>query len=106
VYSHSKVPLLLPPNGLFDECVVKESELPVYSFLDDPESYMPSDLWTFTDLKQVLKITLTIEERQSMVVAFQISSPKQQGYSPLYSFTQIINKRYDANVLFTPQIDE
>lgn len=92
--------------GFYDEEIVKKSGLPVYSFEDLEERYVPGDFWTYSDLKEVLKLSLTMVERESMIVGFQRSSRQQRGYSALYSFTQVINKRYDMNAKFSPQFDE
>lgn len=98
----------MQPNqfGFYDEEIVSKSGLPVYSFEDPHDKYFPADLWTYSDLKEVLKINLTADERQTMIVAFQRSSKQQKGYSALYSFHQVVNKRYDLNIKFFPQFDE
>ncbi|WP_282035431.1 hypothetical protein [Metabacillus indicus] len=98
----------MQPNnfGMYDEEIVNKTGLPVYSFEDPDDRYFPSDLWTYSDLKEILKIHLTNEERKNMIVAFQRSSKQQKGFFPLYSFHQIINKRYDTNVKFFPQFEE
>nr|WP_192957022.1 hypothetical protein [Bacillus licheniformis] len=98
----------MQPNefGFYDEEIVHKSGLPVYSFEDPHDKYFPADLWTYSDLKEVLKIHLTSLERETMIVAFQKSSKQQKGYSALYSFHQVVNKRYDLNVKFFPQFDE
>lgn len=96
----------LNKNGFVDDEIVQQSNLPIYSFDDQDGRYMPSDLWTYSDLKEVLKITLTPAERVGLIVAFQKSSKKQKGYSPLYSFHQLVNRRYDMNVKFFPLSDE
>ena len=98
----------MKPNkyGFYDEEIVRKSKLPVYSFEDLEERYFPGDLWTYSDLKEVLKVSLTTIERECMIVAFQRSSRQQKGYSALYSFTQVINKRYDMNTKFFAQFDE
>lgn len=98
----------MQPNefGFYDEEIVQKSGLLIYSFEDPDDRYFPGDLWTYSDLKEVLKIHLTTEERKTMIVAFQKSSRQQKGYSALYSFQQVLNKRYDTNVKFFPQFDE
>lgn len=98
----------MQPNefGFYDEEIVYKSGLPVYSFEDPVDRYFPVDLWTYSELKEILKIQLTTDERQTMIVAFKKSSKQQKGYSALYSFHQIVNKRYSMNVKFFPLIDE
>lgn len=98
----------MKPNeyGFFNEETVYKSGLPVYSFEDPSDRYFPSDLWTYSDLKDVLKISLTTLEREEMIVGFQRSSKQQKGFSALYSFTQVVNKRYHMNSKFFAQFDE
>ena len=98
----------MKPNeyGFYDEEIVRKSGLSVYSFEDSGDRYMPSDFWTYSDLKDVLKISLTAEEREKMIVGFQRSSKQQKGFSALYSFTEVINKRYNMNAKFFAQFDE
>lgn len=99
----------MQPNefGFYDEEIVRKSGLPIYSFEDPHDRYFPADLWTYSDLKEVLKIHLTSVERETMIVAFQKSSLQQKGYSGLYSFHQIIEKRFTTNGrIFFPQFDE
>ncbi|MGE7782189.1 hypothetical protein ACQKL0_20070 [Peribacillus sp. NPDC097264] len=98
----------MKPNeyGFYDEKIVRKSGLSVYSFEDSGDRYMPSDFWTYSDLKDVLKISLTAEERENMIVGFQCSSKQQKGFSALYSFTEVINKRYNMNAKFFAQFDE
>lgn len=106
MYKKSIIALELPSTGMFDEETVSRSGLPVYTFTDADDKYIPSDLWTFTDMKNILDVHLTIDERKSMIVAFQRSNKQQQGYAALYSFHQVINKRYDTNIKFFPQFEE
>ncbi|MFU8692668.1 hypothetical protein ACNA6I_22860 [Rossellomorea sp. FS2] len=100
--------MILKPNeyGFFDEDSVKNSGLEIYSFDDPPGRDQPVDLWTFTELKDIVKIILTPEERISMIVGFLKADKRQKGFAALYSFHKIVNLRYGTNITYIPAGDE
>lgn len=84
----------MKPNkrGFYEEEDVFSSLLPIVDFDKDPDCYCNTTWFTYTDLKNILEITLTQEERENSIAAFQKMS-NGHGYTPLYSFLDILDNR-------------
>jgi len=92
----------LNSSGYFDDADVIKSGLPLFRFDDDENNFCSMDLWTYTDLKEVLKITLSVEERERLMKGFYKANARQRGWSGLYSFHEIVNGKLGLNIKYTP----
>ena len=84
----------MKPNekGFYDEKTVLESGLPIVDFAKDLDCPCEVSWFSYTDLKKVLKIHLTDDERKSCIVAFE-KMGNGHGYVPLYSFMEVLCRR-------------
>ena len=78
----------------YDE--IKDVGLPIVDYDDDVSCENAKITWlTYTDLRKLIEIYLTDEERRSAVQAFEKVS-NGRGYVPLYCFEDILKTRKGA----------
>ncbi|GAB6485583.1 hypothetical protein bcgnr5371_60270 [Bacillus cereus] len=85
---------MMQPNkrGFYDAKTVLESGLPIVDFEQDENCYCEMTWFSYTDMKKILEIHLTDYERKNCIVAFY-KMRNGHGYTPLYSFLEILNRR-------------
>jgi len=85
---------MIEPNkrGFFTEESVLATGFPIVDFGADLDSHCDITWFTFTELKHILNIHLTEEERKNDIAAF-MKMENGQGYTALYSFMDILLKR-------------
>jgi hypothetical protein len=81
-------------RGFYDKESVLQSGLHIVDFEADHDCYCEISWFSYTDMKKILKIHLTEDERKNCIVAF-MKMKNGHGYIPLYSFTEILTRRAD-----------
>lgn len=85
---------MMKPNskGFYDEKTVLESGLPIVDFAKDLDCYCEVAWFTYTDLKKILEINLTEDERENCIAAFE-KMRNGQGYVALYNYMHVLSRR-------------
>lgn len=64
-----------------------------YECINIPEIEYSMDLWTITEFKELLDVTLTAQEKKFSNIKGFKSSKGSYGWSALYSMSEIMNDR-------------
>lgn len=88
----------MKPNkrGFYSEDTVLESGLHIVDFEADVDCYCEISWFSYSDMKKILRIHLTAEEREDCIAAF-IKMKNGHGYIPLYSFIDILTRRAEKS---------